>query len=40
MISSTASPKGSKYGLRVSTVVRGSRFPTYTLNMGTGEDPD
>jgi hypothetical protein len=26
--------------LRVSTVVRGSRFPTYTLNMGTGEDPD
>ena len=39
MISSTASPKGSKYGLRVSSVVRGSRFPTYTLNMGTGVFP-
>ena len=39
MISSTASPNGSKYGLRVSSVVRGSRFPTYTLNMGTGVVP-
>jgi hypothetical protein len=25
--------------LRVSSVVRGSRFPTYTLNMGTGVFP-
>jgi len=39
MISSTASPKGSKYGFSVSSVVRGSRFPTYTLNMGTGVVP-
>jgi hypothetical protein len=28
MISSTESPNGSKYGFRVSTVVRASRFPT------------
>ena len=39
MISSTASPNGAKYGLSVSTVVRGSRLPTKTLNIGTVGNP-